>query len=155
MRNYMNNYREKQKALTAGKPSCKTNSKTNSKTNVSQADKDIEEEKEKEREKEIYNIVVSYLNEKAGTSYRTSTAKTQTAIKARLNEGFTVDDFKTVIDKKCAEWLGTEWEKFLRPETLFGTKFEGYLNANNKKGVNNGKANSNPDTVTDKIGTWL
>ena len=78
---------------------------------------------------EIFGEIVSYLNEKAGTKYRATSAKTKTAIKARLAEGFALDDFKTVIDKKCAEWIGTEWEKFLRPETLFGTKFEGYLNA--------------------------
>ena len=91
---------------------------------------DIEEDKEKEEEKELYKSIISYLNEKAGTNYKPTTAKTKTAIKARLAEGFKVDDFKTVIDKKCAEWIGDEkMEKYLRPETLFGTKFEGYLNA--------------------------
>ena len=79
--------------------------------------------------KEAYESIVSHLNEKAGTKYKPTTAKTKTVIHARLAEGFTVDDFFAVIDKKCAEWLGTEWEKFLRPETLFGTKFESYLNA--------------------------
>jgi uncharacterized phage protein (TIGR02220 family) len=50
-------------------------------------------------------------------------------ISARLNEGFTVQDFKTVIDNKVSSWFGNkDMEKFLRPETLFGTKFEGYLN---------------------------
>lgn len=89
-----------------------------------------DKEEEKEREKEIYISIVSYLNEKAGTKYKPTTAKTKSAIKARLSEGFTVDDFKTVIDKKCAEWIGDDMmEKYLRPETLFGTKFEGYLNA--------------------------
>lgn len=74
--------------------------------------------------------IITYLNHKAGTGYKPTTAKTKTAIKARFSEGFTVEDFKTVIDKKCAEWLGDEkMEKYLRPETLFGTKFEGYLNA--------------------------
>lgn len=74
--------------------------------------------------------IITYLNNKAGTGYKPTTAKTKTAIKARFSEGFTVDDFKTVIDKKCAEWIGDEkMEKYLRPETLFGTKFEGYLNA--------------------------
>ena len=86
----------------------------------------------KEKNKEIYISVVSYLNEKAGTRYKPTTPKTKTAIHARLAEGFTLDDFKTVIDKKCMEWIGTEWEKFLRPETLFGTKFEGYLNVNSR-----------------------
>lgn len=80
--------------------------------------------------KESCETIVSYLNKKAGTNYKPTTAKTKTAIKARLAEGFKVDDFKTVIDKKCAEWIGDEkMEKYLRPETLFGTKFEGYLNA--------------------------
>lgn len=84
------------------------------------------------------NAVIAYLNEKAGTAYRSKTKKTRDLIKARFNEGFTVEDFKTVIDKKCAEWLGTEYEKYLRPETLFGTKFEGYLNAKNRGGKNDG-----------------
>ncbi|MDO4649780.1 MAG: conserved phage C-terminal domain-containing protein [Eubacteriales bacterium] len=69
------------------------------------------------------------MNSRAGTNYRTSSRKTQTLIHARLKEGFTPDDFRTVIDKKSAEWMGTKMESFLRPETLFGTKFEGYLNA--------------------------
>lgn len=73
--------------------------------------------------------IVEYLNTKARTHYRANTPKTRTLIKARLAEGFTVAAFKIVIDKKCDEWQGTEWERFLRPETLFGTKFEGYLNA--------------------------
>ena len=94
---------------------------------------DIDKEKEKEKNKEIYKQVVSYLNEKAGTAYRASSSKTQTYIHARIADGFTLDDFKTVIDKKCAEWLGTDMEQYLRPETLFGTKFEGYLNAKIQK----------------------
>ena len=77
---------------------------------------------------DIYKEVVNYLNSILGTNYRYTTKKTQDCIKARLNEGFTVDDFKTVIDKKAKEWLGTDMEKYLRPETLFGNKLEGYLN---------------------------
>lgn len=74
--------------------------------------------------------IISYLNEKTESMYRASNKKTQSCIRARLSEGFKVDDFKTVIDKKCAEWIGDpKMEKYLRPETLFGTKFEGYLNA--------------------------
>lgn len=73
--------------------------------------------------------IVEYLNEKAGTHYRSTTPKTQRLIKSRLAEGFTVDDFKTVIDKKCADWLGDgDMVQYLRPDTLFSTKFEGYLN---------------------------
>ena len=77
----------------------------------------------------IYNVIVDYLNKKAHTSYKHTTKKTKEVIHARLAEGFTVDDFKTVVDKKCAEWMGTEFEQYLRPATLFGTKFESYLNA--------------------------
>jgi uncharacterized phage protein (TIGR02220 family)/predicted phage replisome organizer len=124
MRNYMQGYREKQESLTG-----KTNSKTNSKTNVSKADKEGELYN---KDLYIYKYIVDYLNQKAGTNYKASTKKTKTCIHARLEEGFTQDDFITVIDKKCAEWLGTEFEQYLRPETLFGTKFESYLNANVK-----------------------
>lgn len=84
--------------------------------------------------KEKINNIVEYLNSVCGTNYRTTSQKTQTLIKARLDEGYTFDDFKTVIDKKAKEWKGTEMEQYLRPETLFGTKFESYLNAKiNKK----------------------
>ena len=72
--------------------------------------------------------IVDYLNAAIGSSYRPSSKKTTSLIRARLNEGFTVDDFKAVIDKKSASWGGTDMAKYLRPETLFGTKFEGYLN---------------------------
>jgi uncharacterized phage protein (TIGR02220 family)/predicted phage replisome organizer len=94
---------------------------------------DIELELEIDKEKEIKDIVpyadiVLYLNLISGASYRLSTKKTKDLIRARWNEGFTLDDFKTVIDKKCAEWKDTTMDKYLRPETLFGTKFESYLN---------------------------
>lgn len=75
-----------------------------------------------------YCDIVEYLNLKANTHYKVGTDKTKRCIKARFKEGFTVEDFKTVIDKKCSEWMGTEFQQYLRPETLFGTKFEGYLN---------------------------
>ncbi|MFT8477706.1 MAG: conserved phage C-terminal domain-containing protein [Liquorilactobacillus sp.] len=81
-----------------------------------------------------YKEIIDYLNEKAGTSYRATTKKTQTLIKARFNEKFSLDDFKRVIDNKVAEWKNdTAMNKFLRPETLFGTKFESYLNQNVKQ----------------------
>ena len=73
--------------------------------------------------------IVSYLNEKAGTKYKASTEKTRKLIRARKAEGFKLDDFKAVIDIKCADWLkDAKMQRYLRPETLFGTKFEGYLN---------------------------
>ena len=75
-----------------------------------------------------YAEIVDYLNQKAGTRYKHSSEDTRKHIRARVNDGYTLDDFKTVIDRKVKEWKGTEWEKFLRPSTLFGSKFEGYLN---------------------------
>ena len=80
---------------------------------------------------DVYKEIINYLNSKTNNSYRYTTKKTQTLIHARCEEGFTIENFKTVIDKKSSEWMGTEWEKYLRPETLFGTKFEGYLNQKN------------------------
>lgn len=88
--------------------------------------------------------VVDHLNRRAGTHYRASTASTRKLVKARLKEGFTVEDMKLVIDKKCADWLhNPEMVRFLRPETLFGNKFEGYLNA---KGMPQTSANTYANT---------
>lgn len=76
-----------------------------------------------------YSAIVDYLNEKCGTKYKASSKRTQSLINARTKEGFTLEDFKQVIDKKAAEWLNdTRMSQYLRPETLFGTKFESYLN---------------------------
>lgn len=75
------------------------------------------------------NIIVEYLNETANKSFRSTSKKTQTLIKSRLKEKFTVDDFKKVIDIKSNQWVKDEkMNAYLRPETLFGTKFESYLN---------------------------
>ena len=76
-----------------------------------------------------YKEIVDYLNIVCGTGYRASSKATQRLISARLHEGFTVEDFKAVIRTKHAEWANdAKMSKFLRPETLFGTKFESYLN---------------------------
>ncbi len=88
-----------------------------------------------------YAEITDYLNEKAGSQFRSSTKKTQSLIKARFNEGFKIDDFKRVIDIKTNEWLNNkDMSKYLRPETLFGTKFESYLNQEHKP-VSNNSAN--------------
>ena len=78
--------------------------------------------------KNIYSDAVEYLNSKAGTKYKSNSKSTTRHIQARIKEGYTLEDFKTVIDKKCSEWLNTDMEKYLCPETLFGSKFEKYLN---------------------------
>lgn len=96
--------------------------------------------------KDIYTAIIDHLNAKAGTNYRMESKSTQAHINGRLNEGFTPDDFIKVIDKKCAEWLGTDYAKYLRPSTLFGGKFESYLNEPTKhKG--NPNANMSEDDM--------
>jgi uncharacterized phage protein (TIGR02220 family) len=87
------------------------------------------EKNEKNEKNIIYKDIVEYLNQKSGSNFNPSTKTTQTFINARLKEGHTVEEFKIVIDKKVAEWKGNkEMEQYLRPQTLFGTKFESYLN---------------------------
>lgn len=76
-----------------------------------------------------YIDIIDYLNKLTGKNYKSTTKKTKDCIKARWNEGFTLDDFKRVIDIKSKAWGNDpRMEMYLRPETLFGTKFEGYLN---------------------------
>lgn len=80
-----------------------------------------------------YIDIIDYLNKLTGKNYKSTTKKTKDCIKARWNEGFTLDDFKRVIDIKSKAWGNDpRMEMYLRPETLFGTKFEGYLNEGNK-----------------------
>lgn len=79
-----------------------------------------------------YKEIVDYLNEKTGKNFKHKTPKTRKFIEARWNQDFRLDDFKKVIDVKSDEWLNTGSDKYLRPETLFGTKFEGYLNQKTK-----------------------
>lgn len=75
------------------------------------------------------NEIIDYLNKKASTKFRASSDKTKRAVNARVNEGYKLEDFKKVIDTKCAKWLkDPKMVDYLRPETLFGTKFESYLN---------------------------
>lgn len=106
----------------------------------------IEEERGEEEEIDIniYSSIINYLNKKANTRYRVNNKKTKTLIKARLNEGFTEDDFYKVIDNKVNEWANTDMNKYLRPETLFSHKFEGYLNQKEIKNAqySNGKSNN-------------
>ena len=76
----------------------------------------------------VYKNIIDYLNNKINANYRCNSAKTKSLIDARLNEGYKEEDFFLVIDKKYNEWKDSEMKKFLRPETLFGNKFESYYN---------------------------
>ena len=76
-----------------------------------------------------FSEIVNYLNKKTDSCFKHTTKDTQTKIRARWNEGFRLEDFKNVIDIKTEQWLGSErWKGYLRPFTLFGGKFESYLN---------------------------
>ena len=115
--------REKQKALQC-----------NSDVTECNDNKDKEEEKqrtenrEQQEEQFPYDEIISYLNEKTSSKYK-ATKTHKEFIHARLEEGFIKEDFFTVIDNKVKTWKGTEWEKYLRPSTLFNaSKFQGYLN---------------------------
>ena len=99
----------------------------------------LSEEKRREENCIPFSEIINHLNLKTGKSFKGTTPKTQECIRARWNEGFRLDDFKKVIDIKTAEWKGTEQDKYLRPETLFGTKFEGYLNQSPKETKENPK----------------
>lgn len=76
----------------------------------------------------IIEEIINYLNEKAGTKYKSTSKDTIKHINARLKEGYTVQDFKYVIDVKVAEWQGTKMEMYIRPSTLFNSKMDNYVN---------------------------
>ena len=95
----------------------------------------------------IYKNIIDYLNLVSGKNYKSSTKKTQSHIKARLEEGFVEDDFKRVINTKVKEWENDpKFKNYIRPETLFGTKFESYLNQNS------GRDTYKEDSIT--IESW-
>ncbi len=97
-------------------------------TNLNQAIPESTSEITSEKETPVVEII-HYLNEKTKADYKPSTYKTQEMIRARIREGFTVEDFKKVIDLKTIEWMyDPRMCKYLRPATLFGSKFESYLN---------------------------
>ena len=95
-------------------------------------DKDKEKDKDKDKSGDVFNEdadeIITHLNETAGSHFK-SIDSNRKGIIARLNDGYTVDDCKSVIGTKCAEWLDTDMAKHLNPETLFRpSKFEKYLN---------------------------
>lgn len=94
--------------------------------------KEINNSIEKNKEEKILNenikCIIDYLNESIGSKYKYNNKTTIKLIKARFKEGYNLDAFYDVIDKKVKDWFNTEMQKYLRPETLFGNKFENYLN---------------------------
>lgn len=133
----------KQKQREKQKIECVTEmSRDVSVTNLGSHATDIDKEEDKEKDNNIYvpyKEIITYLNEKTGKKLRWDVKSNQKEIKARFNEGYTLDDFKTVIDKKYHEWgrkpTKEELQRgvkdmriYLRPKTLFGSNFDVYLN---------------------------
>lgn len=88
---------------------------------------------------EIIHKVIEYLNKTCSKNFSPKSKLNRDKITARLNEGFLLEDFKKVIEIKNRKWSGDpKMKDFLRPETLFGNKFEAYLNEKEPaKKVNN------------------
>lgn len=103
----------------------------------------------KNEKNEIYSRVITRLNGLTSKNFKYTTKKTISYIDSRLKDGFSEQDFYKVIDIKVEEWINTDMAKYLRPETLFGTKFESYLN----QGSNNIDEEKSKGKVLDfKIG---
>ena len=99
--------------------------------------KEVKDIVEQESEPIPYREIIDYLNQKAGKSFKHSAAGNKKVIKARWNEGYKLDQFKRVVDNKCQDWLNDEkMSQYLQPSTLFGNKFDQYLNQ--RKGNSNG-----------------
>jgi uncharacterized phage protein (TIGR02220 family) len=96
---------------------------------------------------EVYEDIVNFLNQATGKNYKTNSVINRKFITQRLNDGFTVEDFKQVISVKSTNWLGSKMEQFLRPETLFSNKFESYLNEN----IVSNTPNSNLKNTYDQV----
>ena len=101
----------------------------------------------------IYSAVINYLNEKTNRvgreKYNSNSKDIKKYIKARQNEGYTLEDFKLVIDNMTTAWIGTEWEQYLRPRTLFSNKFEDYLRWKNNKNIAKKTGDNNDFIVTE------
>lgn len=116
------------------------NSQGTSSENLMDTNNNVENGKNLKEIKYLFPFIeiIGYLNEKAGTNFKATTKSTQRDITARFNEGFKLEDFQKVINKKVMEWKDSEYAKYLRPETLFGKKFEGYLNQPERNECTNG-----------------
>lgn len=108
---------------------------TNKELNIKKVNRESNEDHSPAKAERIpFKEIIDYLNEQTGRRYSHNANKNQDLIRARWNEGFRLDDFKQVIDKKTTEWKNdSRMEKYLRPVTLFGNKFDEYLNQQKEK----------------------
>ena len=85
--------------------------------------------------KSICQEVITYLNQVTNKNFNKNTASHHKYIKARLKEGYELKDFKHVVNVMAATWMGTDYERYLQPQTLFGNKFDSYLNRSIPKNI--------------------
>ena len=83
----------------------------------------------------ICQEVITYLNQVTKKNFNKNTASHHKYIKARLKEGYELKDFKHVVNVMAATWMGTDYERYLQPQTLFGNKFDSYLNRSIPKNI--------------------
>lgn len=107
-----------------------TNTDTNTNTDTdTKKDTDTDTKSRESDTNDVPLSLISYLNEKTGSSYKVD-ADIAGRIISLFGQGYSVDDMRTVIDRKCAEWCDDKkMRSYLRPSTLFGDKFAEYLNA--------------------------
>ncbi len=115
---------EKQHVIDGNLEGCESRSTTKNSSTKDPSTKSINTSVEEESIE-----IIDYLNNSTGKHFKSNTKATVKLIKERRMDGFTVDDFKTVIDNMKSNWAGTKFQQYLAPTTLFGAKFETYLNA--------------------------
>lgn len=98
-----------------------------------------------------YQQIINYLNEKSSKHFK-NTKTNQKYIKPRFDDGFDIDDFKMVINNMVSVWFNDpKMNKYLRPSTLFGDKFEDYLNS---KPIPKSKSFNNDHRRVEKATDW-
>lgn len=128
--NRQRRFREKQKelALPNRYESVTKNNESKSKSKSIELEKDKEKDIKKRENREIAKKVLEYLNQKAGKNFKPVDSNIS-MINARLEEGYKYEDFVKVVDVKYSEWKYTDYEKYIRPNTLFcKSHFDNYLN---------------------------
>jgi len=111
---------------------------------------DVEQQSSDQLKGQVHEVVL-YLNSQTAKHFKATSKDTDKLIKARLHEGYTIDDFKKVIDIKSQQWSGTSMDQFLRPGTLFtASHFESYLN---EKQVTTNRS-SNKRQVKETLPDW-
>ena len=139
--NVYQGFSEEKKHQTEQRSEHQKDNGLNNGLNINKNDKELKNEKNEKKKDNVelkpdpipYKEIIDYLNQRTGSKYRHTAAGHKSLIKARWNENYTLEQFKQVIDNKCADWLNDSyWSNYLQPSTLFGNKFDQYLNQQSK-----------------------